>query len=321
MNERRFLVTGAMGCIGAWTLYNLVQAGEKAVSFDLSEDRHRLDLLLTPEEQAQITFVRGDITDTEQVQRVFADNGITHVIHLAALQVPFCKANPVLGSRVNVVGTINIFEAAKKTGIRHIAYASSIAVYGPPEDYPAGPIAHEAPFAPRTLYGVYKQANESSAQVYWQDDGISSVTVRAYTVYGVARDQGLTSEPTKAMLAAAAGQPYHIAFGGMMQWQYASDVARQFIEGALMVRDGAYGFNLGGDAVTVEEVAHVIQQIRPESQITVGDKRLPFPERFDDTALHAHFDRVYHTPLVDGVRETIKRFEAALADGRIRYEA
>ena len=167
-----YLVTGGMGCIGAWTLYHLVRQGKRAVCFDLSDERHRLDLLLSRAEQEQITFVRGDLTDTAQVRTVFEMHEVSRVIHLGALQVPFCKANPPVGAQVNVTGTVNIFEAARHTGVNQVAFASSIAVYGPPDLYPPGPLAADAPVAPRTLYGVYKVANEQTAQVYWNDYGI-----------------------------------------------------------------------------------------------------------------------------------------------------
>ncbi len=313
-----YLVTGALGCIGAWTVYHLLRQGERVVSFDLSDRGHRLDLLLSANEQRAITFVRGDLVDPAQVVEAVHTHGVTHVIYLAALQVPFCKADPIRGAQVNVVGTVNIFEAARQADIRHIAYASSIAVYGPPEDYPPGLIAHDAPLAPRTLYGVYKQADEGMARVYWQDHGISSTTLRAYTVYGLGRDQGLTSDPTQAMLAAAAGQPYHIQFGGTMQLQWASDVAQQFIEAAQTPLDGAVGFNFGGDVVSVAQIIDLIRQARPGASITFTDTPLPFPPGFDDSALNNAFPRVFKTPLADGIRQTIEQFEARLADGRLR---
>jgi nucleoside-diphosphate-sugar epimerase len=313
-----FLVTGAMGCIGAWVLYHLVRSGRRAVSFDISQQRHRLDLLLTPEEQGAITFVKGDLTDAAQVLQAFQTHGITHVIHLAALQVPFCRADPVLGAQVNVVGTVNIFEAARQQGIQHVGYASSIAVYGPPGDYPPGLIAHDAAFAPRTLYGVYKQANEGTARIYWNDHGISSTALRPYTVYGLGRDQGLTSEPTAAMLAAAAGKSFAISFGGRMQFHFASDVALQFIEAAATPLDGAHGFNLGTEPVSVAEVVEIIRAARPDAQISSAETTLPFPEGFDDSQLRRHFDNIYETPLDEGIRQTIDAFEARLADGRIQ---
>jgi nucleoside-diphosphate-sugar epimerase len=297
-----------MGCIGAWTLHHLVRQGKSAVSFDLSADRHRLDLLMSAEEQAAITFVTGDLTDTAQVQQVFADYGITHVIHLAALQVPACRANPVLGAKVNVTGTVNIFEAARQSGIQHIAYASSIAVYGPPELYDTPILPHDAPKLPRTLYGVYKVANEGLADVYWRDHRISSTGLRPYTVFGLGRDQGLTSEPTKAMQAAAHSESFHISFGGQMQFHYASDVARQFIAAAEIPLEGARCFNLGTDPIPVQAVADLIMQIVPGVTVTVSDTTLPFPHGFDDTELKRAFATIYETPLADAVAATIDGF-------------
>lgn len=304
-----YLVTGGMGCIGAWTLYHLRRQDKHAVCFDLSEDRHRLDLLVSRDEQAPITFVKGDLTDFNQVKEVFETQGITHIIHLAALQVPFCRANPVLGSQVNVTGTVNIFETARQVDVRHIAFASSIAVYGPPGDYPPGLLAHDAPFKPRTLYGAYKVANELTAQVYWHDHGLSSIVLRPYTVYGLGRDQGLTSDPTKAILAAAKGEDFHIGFGGTMQMHFASDVARQFIAAAEQPGGGALAFNLGAPLVAVNQVAELIMQIKPGVRITCADTPLPFPEGCDPTELHRYFAHAHETPLEEGIRQTIAGFE------------
>jgi UDP-glucuronate 4-epimerase len=317
----RYLVTGSMGCLGAWTLAHLVRQGKSVVSFDLSTNRHRLDLLLSREEQEPIAFVQGDLSRYDQVEAVFGDYGVTRVIHLAALQVPFCRAEPVTGALVNVVGTVNIFQAAHKFGLKHITYASSIAVYGPPDRYPDGLIQPDAPLDPHTLYGVYKQANEGTARVYWEDYQISSVALRPYTVYGLGRDQGLTSDPTKAMFAAAAGKPYHIGFGGTMQFQWASDVARYFIAAAETPSVGAAVFNLGTPPATVEQVAQIITDCKPGAAITVADRRLAFPAGFDDTPLKQYLPFIADTPLQDGIRQTIDAFERCLADGRLTIES
>ena len=82
--DERFLVTGALGCIGAWTVASLVREGRPVVAFDLGQDRRRLEALMTPAELAAVTFVAGDITDLALVERSFDDHGITNVIHLAA---------------------------------------------------------------------------------------------------------------------------------------------------------------------------------------------------------------------------------------------
>ena len=304
-----YLVTGGMGCIGAWALYHLRRSGARAVNFDQSTDRHRIDWLMTAEEQAAITFVTGDLRDTEALKAVFAEHGITHVIHLAALQVPFCRANPVLGAEVNVTGTVNVFEAARETGVNHIAFASSIGVYGPPSDFPPGLIPNDAPKNPRTLYGAYKVCNEGTALVYYEDYGITSTALRPYTVYGVGRNQGMTSEPTKALVAVAKGQPYKIPFSGEMQFQWASDVARQFILAAEQPLDGARGFNLGGPPSDVGRFADIAKDALPGAEIEVVDNPLPFPAGFDDSVLRASFDTVYETPLEEGIAETIAHIQ------------
>ncbi len=312
-----YLVTGALGCIGAWTLHHLVKQGKRAVSFDLSDNRQRLDLLMSREEQQAITFVQGDLTDLEQVLAVIEQQQITHIIHLAALQVPFCRANPVLGAQVNVTGTVNIFEAARHHGINHLTYASSMAVYGPASDYPPGLLAADAPMLPRTLYGVYKVADEGIARIYWQDYQVSSTTLRPYTIYGVARDQGVTSDPTKAMLAAVRGEAYQIGFGGRMQFHFASDTAQQFIEMAEKPLAGAFGFNPGTEPKAVQEVVDMIKAIKPGAAITCAETILPFAEGCDGSALRSAFERVYETPLAEGIQQTMAQFEALHARGAI----
>ncbi len=120
------------------------------------------------------------------------------------------------------------------------------------------------------------------------------------------------------MLAAAAGQPFEIGFGGTMQFQWASDVAQQFIAAATIPADGAHAFNLGTPPATVAEVVDLIRAEKPDAQITVREEvALPFPESFDDSALRAHVPRVYETPLAEGVRQTIAHFERCLSAGLI----
>src|SRR5436309_5742494 len=103
MSEREaVLVTGAQGCIGAWVTHELVDRGRAVVAFDLPGDRHRLRLLMSEEALAAVRFVDGDVTDLTLLERVLDDHAVTSVIHLAALQVPFCRADPPLGGLVNV---------------------------------------------------------------------------------------------------------------------------------------------------------------------------------------------------------------------------
>jgi UDP-glucuronate 4-epimerase len=325
MMADHFLVTGALGCIGAWVVSNLVRENTAVTVFDLAAEPRRLKLVLSPEALARVEFVAGDIADRDALDRALAGRAITHLVHLAALQVPFCKADPPLGALVNVVGTVNAFEAVKKTPhIRRLVYASSAVVYGDADNHPAGvPVAHDAPLHPNTLYGVYKLANEGTARVYWQDDRVSSIGLRPYVVYGVGRDQGMTSTATKAMFAAAVGQPYHISYGGRCDFEYADDVARAFIAAARAPFEGAAVFNLTGAAVHMHEVVSAIEAAAPEMQgkITFEERGLPFPEEIDGAPLARAIGPHPVTPLVEGVAWTIRRFRELVASGQMAPDA
>ena len=113
--------------------------------------------------------------------------------------------------------------------MQRLVYASSAAVFGPPEAYPPGPLADDVTLTPTTHYGYFKCCNEGNARIYFQDHGLSSIGLRPWTVYGVGRDFGMTSEPTKAIKSLALGRPYHITYGGWQDLQYVDDVAKMFV--------------------------------------------------------------------------------------------
>jgi nucleoside-diphosphate-sugar epimerase len=310
MSEERFLVTGAGGCIGAWVNAQLAGEGTPVVALDASDDDHRLRLLLDDAALAAVPRVRGDIADLPALERTLAEHAITHVIHLAALQVPFCRADPPLGARVNVVGTVNVFEAVARRRERiaaPVVYASSVAAYDALDE---GEDHAKMVGVPSTLYGVYKRANEGTAMVYAEERDTGSVGLRPHTVYGPGRDQGLTSAPTVAMLHAAAGQPYTLPFGGAYQLQYAPDVAAAFVAAARSEgAEGAALEDVGGETVRVEEVIAAIVAASPGAAIDHEPGVLPFPS--------ATGGGVMPTSLEDGVADTIARFRALLERGLV----
>jgi nucleoside-diphosphate-sugar epimerase len=110
----RTLVTGALGCVGAWTLKALLELGEEPVGYDLGRDDSRLRLALADDERARVTLLEGDVTDGEMLGRALDEHEITRVAHLAALQVPFCRENPVRGARVNVLATWRTSPASRR---------------------------------------------------------------------------------------------------------------------------------------------------------------------------------------------------------------
>jgi UDP-glucuronate 4-epimerase len=319
--NEKFLITGAFGCIGAWAVKRLVEDGTPVYTYDLPGDPHRLKLIMDDAQFSQVNVIEGDITDADAFEAAVVNNGITNIIHLAALQVPMVRANPILGMRVNVVGSTIVFETAKQhlDQVRSVAYASSIAVYGPANLYPAGPIQHDAPMMPATLYGVSKQADEWTAKVYWQDYQLKTVGLRPFFVYGPGRDQGISSMPTKAMLAAAVDRPYNINFGSSATYQHAEDVAAAFITAARADIEGAPCFNLGGTDASIPDVIDAIEAAVPsiEGKITFDDVTMPFPESMDDTEVEKALGPLTWRPFPEGVATTIADFQAAIAAGRL----
>jgi UDP-glucuronate 4-epimerase len=308
MAEERFLVTGALGCIGAWTCAALVEQGTYVVGFDLGENRSRLELAT----DAEIPLVRGNITDRDALGQVLDQHGITHVVHLAALLIPQIKADPAYATSVNIGGTVNVLDAAKTRGIK-VAWASSAAVYSNEDDHGV-PVPNDAAGHPVTFYGVHKQACEGLARIFWQEERVPSVAIRPWIVYGPGRDTGLTASPTLAMAAAARGEDSRIGFGGRTQLQFAPDAGRVFVAAARAAIEGARAFHLGGPAVAMDECAAAIEAAAPGVSISVDrDTILPFPEEFDGGPLEEAIGPITWTPLAEGVRRTIERLRAVRA--------
>ena len=102
----RVLLTGGYGCIGSWIVRNLLERGDQVWVYDLREDLHRLRLIIDEGQLSQVRVVEGDVTDLAGLRDAIRGNGISHVIHLAGLQVPVCRADPMLGAKVNVPGPV-----------------------------------------------------------------------------------------------------------------------------------------------------------------------------------------------------------------------
>jgi nucleoside-diphosphate-sugar epimerase len=314
-----YFITGAQGCIGSWIVKALVERGDRAIVFDRSNDPRRLAAIIDQEPLNHVEFVVGDITDRSAVLSALKSAGASRVIHLAGLQVPMCKADPVGGALVNVVGTLNVFEAARATSARGIVYASSAAVYGMNEDGDA-PLDETADCEPGTHYGVFKRANEGNARIYFLDHGLSSVGLRPLTVYGVNRDSGLTSDPTKAMKAAVLRRPFQIRFGGATDFQYVADTAAAFVACADQMPEGAHIFNLHGETVEVANITQLINELALNANgdlITFGGPPIPIAPAMNDAAIRRVIGPIPATPLEIGVRETMERFSILRDAGRL----
>jgi UDP-glucuronate 4-epimerase len=299
--RERFLVTGALGCIGSWIVRRLLDDGAEVIGADAGGSDHRVRALLGADDRERVTWATADISLADEVERLFVAHRPTHVIHLAALQIPACASDPVRGAAVNVVGTVALLQAVASARLGStFVYASSIASAGSSDSAPD----------PTTHYGVFKRANEGSARVFWESHSLPSIGLRPYVVYGPGRDQGLTSDPTKAMRAAALGDPFTIGYRGRAQLQYAPDVADYFVAAARASVSGAHVLNTPGVHATVDEIVASIERAAPGSaaRIAVGRDVLPFPEDVDATPFERLVGEQVVTPLDDGVAATIAFF-------------
>jgi nucleoside-diphosphate-sugar epimerase len=317
----RVLMTGGYGCIGSWVASQLVDQGGELWIYDLQEDTHRLDLIMEPALRSRVHFVAGDVSDAEGVCSTVKRVGATHILHLAGLQTPTCRANPVLGAKVNVIGTLAVFEAAAalKEQVKRVVYASSAAVHGPPDPVANGPVGDLVRLAPLSHYGAFKVCNELNARVYWLDHGVCSIGLRPWTVYGVGRDFGMTSEPTKAIKSMALGRPYRISYGGRQDLQYVGDVAATFVRALDHPFEGADAFNLRGAVEPIEAFVSALCEVVPPAAglVTHGDRQLPIAPDLDDGRLQAQLGPIKRTPLREGIAETYRRFVSLREQGRL----
>lgn len=299
----KVLVTGGHGFIGVWVARLLLELDHDVRIFDAHDDRTLFHDIVGTLENRPVERVVGDIADRKLVEE--AVEGCDAVVHLAGILLPTCREDPLEGARINLVGTLCVFEAAKRRGITGgIAYASTAAVFGPDDGVVPHPFNH---------YGAFKLCTEGNARAYWIDAGISSVGLRPYTVYGPGRWYGMTAGPTLAMRAAAEEKPYTIPFTGVTGMDYVGDVAAAFVTAATKAPRGAYAFSLAGVVASTEEIIAAIRAVIPSAQISATGDPLPLPPRLDEGELRNVFPDLPRTSLMEGTRQTIEFYRPALA--------
>jgi UDP-glucose 4-epimerase len=289
------LVTGGYGFIGAWTARKLLESGHTVRIFENHDDRRFYDQILGDlAGDSRITHVRGDIVDYDDVGR--AVDGCTAIVHLAGILVPYCRENPIRGAKINVLGTLNVFEHAKAAGVTGISYASSVAVFGPDNGVTPNPT---------TQYGAFKLCNEGNARAYWIDHKIPTVGLRPFTVYGPGRETGVTAGPTIAMRHAAQGDAYTIPFSGSTGMDYVEDTATVFARAATEPPPGAHVFSLQGVIASTDDIIAAIRELVPDAKIAATGAPLPFAPELDERDLRTVFAGLPQTSLRDGTAKTI----------------
>jgi nucleoside-diphosphate-sugar epimerase len=180
-------------------------------------------------------------------------------------------------------------------------------------------LSDDVPLMPTTHYGYFKCCNEGNARTYFADHGLSSIGLRPWTVYGVGRDFGMTSEPTKAIKSLALGRSYHISYGGWQDLQFVDDVAGVFIRCLEAPYTGAKSYNLRGDVVDLTTFHEALCSVDPAARelISYGERQIGIAYDLDDRALQTDLGPMAKTPLVEGIRQTLELFRQLQAAGRL----
>jgi nucleoside-diphosphate-sugar epimerase len=320
MAKEHFVVIGARGFIGSWICRLLIEEGVKVTATDTNPDPRSMSSVLDSGHLSKMTYLVSDARSPEAVSALIGED-VTHVIYLAGLLRPASENNPLLSSQVSIGGLINVLDVSvRRSGKLGIAYSSTAAVYGPASDYPNGQIDDKSLPAPRDHYGVHRYTMEMTANAYFDEHGVTSMGLRPWVVYGAGRFNGLSAQPSLAMLAAAAGTPFHMQFGGRNVVQHVRDVSLGFIRSARAKLDGAKQANIPGESIEMTDLIAVIEKSAPKARgmITCEMKDLGAPSRLADPRLERLIGPL-PTPTAERVEETIADYRKLLADGRISF--
>lgn len=250
------LVTGGAGFIGSNIVKLLLKKGYKVIVLDNLSTGYRHNLLSLPE----VEFIEADILDTSAVTS--AMNSVDVVFHLAA-SVGNVRSleNPILDSKINVLGTLNILQAARRFDVQKVVYSSSAAIFG---ELKYLPIGEDHPLDPDTPYAVSKLAGEKYCLSYARLYDIEAICLRYFNVYGVnqyydAYGNVIPIFATRQL----AGKPLTIYGDGEQTRDFVNvkDVAQaNFLAAEAKGISGT--FNIGcGEAITINELARLMQNV------------------------------------------------------------
>jgi nucleoside-diphosphate-sugar epimerase len=302
------LVTGGTGFIGSYAVADLLDQGHDVVAYDISTDTEILEQLGVAEET---TVRRGDLADPTDVVRAVKDTGATRIVHLGALLTTTARENPRAAAEVNIMGTNNVFEAARTLDdqVKRVAWASSAAVYAPPHNYDAEWVDEDELVYPDTLYGATKEYNEHQARVYHEDYGLDHVALRPTVAYGPYRETGGSAFLANIIEKPALGESYSVEYGDQaIDWQHVEDIAQAFRRAAFAPEEDLTQrvYNVRGVLATVQEAADTVTEIMPDADIEVsGEGELPWTQNLDMTKAREDLGYEVQYDLESGFRKYI----------------
>jgi len=292
---RSIVVTGAAGFLGSWCIKLLLERGWQVTAFDRTDSDDKLRAIAGDAAADGVAWQAGDIADTATVNALFEAAQPETVIHLAAVLIPACKADPVNGAMIDVVGHINVFEAAIAAGCRHVVYASSAAARARADDG-----------ALNSVYGTFKLWNEEYAATRLRDRGMPSVGLRPAIVYGPGREAGATAFVNAAISAAVRGEPYTLPMNWRHRVEYVEEVAEAFVLCAEADVAGAVTSDITTDVTGPDELLAAIAKTVPGAAIAMPPEgRYRSAGAADTAGLEGLLGPRSHVGLDDGVARTV----------------
>jgi UDP-glucose 4-epimerase len=265
-----YLITGGSGCVGSYVMRDLLNSGHKIINYDLDTRQKITSKVIEPEGIQQIINAHGDITDLAHLCRTIKEHSVKVIIHLASLQIPASNANPPLAERVIIGGLLNVLEAARILEVTKVVWASSVAVFGLPEEYGSRAVPNDAHHRPQSVYGACKSVGEYLLTYYHDKFGINGIGLRYTAIYGVGRERGLSSFSTEMIRKAVADEMYEVPFGDdTIDWQYVEDVSALTLLAAEVGRTKTRVFNTRGDLRPVRDGVDFLKRLAPNARLNL----------------------------------------------------
>ncbi len=329
-------ITGGTGCIGSVTICQLLKDSgvEKIVVATRSNNAAPLKLWLGEELDPRIEFVKLDVSDYAEIERVLLEVDPTHIIHLGAYQSPDCSADHVGGMAINTGGTMALFDAAAKlTNLKRFVFASSAAVYGMRSMYPQDIIDEDAALAPPNHYGIWKLAGEHLARLFHDNTKVPTVCLRLNTTFGKGRDKGKTSAPTNALKAIAMGakagerMPFAMPYQGRENYHFVEDVGACFAACTVQSYEGYGAFNIPGKTIPIESFLNLAAEQAKELglgefvslSITPDCPPNLFVCDLDHQKITNTFSNLPITDIATGIRQSLIEFQEMAKNGSLTY--
>ena len=293
----RVLVFGGCGFLGSWLTKKLLDKDLEPVIFDKEISKSFLKKISNFSAN-KIDFIKGDITNYDQVFEAAQKGEV--LINLAGLMTPDCSRNPLGGNAVNVVGSINVFEAAKKQNNKFVIYTSSGGVSGRNDP--------KTPF-PETHYGAFKLAVEGIARALFLENNLSSFGLRPFVIYGPGREIGGTAGITLACKASAYNEDYTIPFSGKAGFVFVEDVTEIILRLIKQQPKGANVVNVNGISCQITEIIKILSKINNNNKISYEKNNLPVVGEIIGNSPENYFKDFVFTCLEKGIMETVNFYK------------